>query len=466
MWIYDSNWELISDSYGSSRFDILPVSTGTYYIRVGGSEDSASAYSLNVSAENIQLTDIALGAAHNATLQSGVDQFYRVTVPSGGVRRFAAYTENRHGTGIRLYDAGWKQIASDTYTSNRNASVNMLPLSAGTYYIRISGYNASVAGDYSLTASADLIQFTDIAPGTAHNATLQSGVDQFYRVTVPSGGVRRLIASTGNRPGTQIVVYDAGWKQIDSDTYTPNRNASVNILPVSAGTYYIRVSGYNASVAGAYSLTASIDVIQFTDITLGTAQNATLQSGVDQFYRVTVPSGGLKQFTACTENRTGTQMWVYDTDWKQITSDTYTSSRNASVNILPVSAGTYYIRVGGSGNTAGAYSLTASTDIVQSTDIAPGTARNATLQSGVAQFYRVTVPAGNAKRLIAYTNRYGWETQICIYDSNGKLIAADNYSGHSTVNIPVSAGTYYIRVSDSDGYQDGAGPYSLYVSTQ
>jgi len=114
-------------------------------------------------------------------------------------------------------------------------------------------------------------------------------------------------------------------------------------------------------------------------------------------------------------------------------------------------AGTYLCRFG-------EWSLSG-TDVVipQATDIRPGVAHKATLESSYAsQWYRVTVTSG---KLRVFTEEDNYKT-LWIYDASGKPIAWEDESWWNTsiINTTVSAGTFYIEV------RGGRGNYTLNVS--
>lgn len=204
-------------------------------------------------------TNITLGIAYNATLQNGGEQIYRVNIPSGGVR-LTAYTQGSIDTQMWIYDADGKERAYDDDSgSGSNARASII-VSAGNCYIKIRGYG-NAAGDYSLTVSTEIVQATNITPGTAYSATLQSGGEHLYRVTVPSGRVR-LTAYTESGIDTQMWIYDDGWKELAYDDDSGSGNNARISINVSAGTYFISIKGYDRNDAGAYSLSVTTQNIQ------------------------------------------------------------------------------------------------------------------------------------------------------------------------------------------------------------
>jgi len=261
--IYNSAGEQIltkTTGWGTSSTVTEPLN-GTYYIGItGNSAPDQGAYSLNVSTEQVQFSDIASGTAHNATLPAGGSQFYRVTIPTG--HAFTVSLQNpKFSSVLTIYNAAWKQVFTRSGSSNTNLISNAIPLN-GTFYIGVRGNSNTAQGAYSLQISTEAVHVLDISPGTVYVATLPIGGSQFYRFTVPSGAVLRLTVYTESNYDTVMWLHDADWKQIyyDDDSGSDS-NASIS-HNVSAGTYYIRVSGYGSGAAGPYSLHVSAETAQ------------------------------------------------------------------------------------------------------------------------------------------------------------------------------------------------------------
>jgi hypothetical protein len=199
-------------------------------------------------------TTITPGTQLNANLVGGgrdAGQLYRVTANLGTL---TAYTSSDIDTYMRLYDSNMNEIASDDDSgSGSNARISRT-VSAGTSFIRVTGYSESVTGPYTLYVEFVETVVIDITPGTQYNATLAGdgrNVGQLYRVTVNAG---TLTAYTSSNIDTYMRLYDSNMNEIASDDDSGSGSNARISQTVSAGTFFIRVAGYSGSVEGPYTL--------------------------------------------------------------------------------------------------------------------------------------------------------------------------------------------------------------------
>ncbi len=147
---------------------------------------------------NIPSVELSPGMVHNAIIQPDYAHLYRVTIPAE--QRIIVSLEDTSSSyfykNMGIYTVDGESLFS---RSNYHGDIrsDVIPVfGAGTYYIRVGGQNAEANGNYSLSVTTDPLQLTDITPGTVYNAVLQSGAQQYYRVTIPRGNVRFTKPST------------------------------------------------------------------------------------------------------------------------------------------------------------------------------------------------------------------------------------------------------------------------------
>jgi hypothetical protein len=137
---------------------------------------------------------------------------------------------------------------------------------------------------------------------------------------------------------------------IPIDTAPDNFSSSYDENGKKAGTYTL-TSYFGRRWSFGTSVTAAP---QATNITLGSVYNAELQRNIAQWYRITLSSG---MFIAYTESEIDTEMWLYNAAGDQIAYDDDSGTDGNAKISRNVSAGTYYIKVGGYGSDSGPYSM-------------------------------------------------------------------------------------------------------------
>ena len=146
-----------------------PVSAGMYYYgacveSVSGESDTdnncSSAVSVAVSSGGSDdhgdtrsgATSLSLGSSLAGQLETGGDvDYFRVQVAGSGT--LTVYTSGSVDTKGELENSAGTTLASDDDGGSRNNFHIEHSVSAGTYYIKVAGYNSSTTGSYTIRAS-------------------------------------------------------------------------------------------------------------------------------------------------------------------------------------------------------------------------------------------------------------------------------------------------------------------------
>ena len=485
--LYDSSGMrvgMISNGDGaSSHFSFSrSIAAGTYYVRVTGHGGSVGAYELTVTFDSHgdtanMATSVASGVAVTGDITSGDTDYFKIDVPNGGG---GTLTATSTGTDVRgnLYDTDGSTALLEEphddifFPSNTNFwfshQVNCpttMAMDPCTYYIEVDTL-AFTPGEYTLTVTliADhggtQASATSVTNGLVITGEIDStGTDEdYFSIVVPRAGI--LTAATTGETNTVGAIYDSGGTQLaTNDDGGTGMNFDVS-SSVTAGTYYVRVTGSGSST-GEYSLTVIYDdhgdtQASATMVTSGMAVdgNIEIEDDEDWFSIVVTGPGTLR---AVTTGSTDTIGALYDNDGMELPiNNNGGTGTNFDLSYSITTAGTYYIEVGGF--SMGEYSLTVT--FTPATMVTSGTPVTGNLETNNDEDWFSIVVTGPGTLRAATTG--STDTVGTLYDSNGDELATANDGGTGT-NFDVSynvatAGTYYIKVSS---FRSDTGAYSL-----
>ena len=250
-WLYDQNYKLCADIDDINDVDLT---AGTYYLKVSGYYTYD--YALSITAEDLSYTEPNgsfesahdIGSVSSNTTVNGLkidyyydEDYYKFTIAEDKAIFISVDSNNFYGS-ITLFDEN-RNIADSITSVNTLSCYNA---SAGTYYVKVSDYNEC---DYDLTITAE-----DYSP-TEPNGSFESAHDlesitsnitvnglkidyycdeDYYKFTIAEGKAVSFSVDNDDFDGW-IELYDAQY-------YYVNEPAGY----LSAGTYYIKVSGYSA----------------------------------------------------------------------------------------------------------------------------------------------------------------------------------------------------------------------------
>lgn len=207
----------------------------------------------------------------SGNLEANTVDVYLVTVHQAG--RLTAQTT---GAGPDTYgyikdSEGATLAEDDDGGGGANFSVTA-QISAGDYQIWVKGYDPSVSGSYvirvdftaggrSTPPSGDdhgntRSTATSVAVPSSSSGTLTAGDVDYFTVTVSQPGT--LTVNTSGSTDTYGTLEDAsGGTLATNDDGGSGANFRLSSA-VSAGTYYVRVAGYDSATTGSYTLTLAI----------------------------------------------------------------------------------------------------------------------------------------------------------------------------------------------------------------
>ena len=191
---------------------------------------------------------ISLGGSVVSTLSEGEIEYFRIVADQS--MTLVAYTTGPTNTNGAILDGSRSVLVSDDDSGeSRNFSVST-PVSSGTYYVRVRGYS----GSYRLYVTGLLAPSLPDESGASNISlgstisTLSEGETEYFRIVVDQP--MTLVAyATGPRINGAILD-KFGSVLVDGRA---NHPGSVS-APVSPGTYYVRVNGYQSWYSGSYTL--------------------------------------------------------------------------------------------------------------------------------------------------------------------------------------------------------------------
>lgn len=226
----------------------------------GGGSACTNAYEPN----EIQSTAISLnsGIAVSAAIASSTDtDYYKISVSNSSDITFVLTGPSGVDYDIFIYSSGGIQIGSGTGSTASETTV-LTNLSAGTYAIKVIGYNGENSLEcYTIKATAVTLTncITAFEPnesvGTATpislNTTISSAIststdNDYFKVIVTSSGTYTFNLVGPSGADFDMLIYNS------SNVYIGVGNSyyateSVTLSGVDVGTYYIRINGYNGS---------------------------------------------------------------------------------------------------------------------------------------------------------------------------------------------------------------------------
>jgi hypothetical protein len=414
------------------------------------------------------------------TTQSVVTCNTPTGLSSSSVTASSATVSWSAASGAVSYDVDYKTNASGTWTNaatgTTSLSVNLSGLAASTLYDWRVRTNCS-----SSSSSYAQAQFTtQAAPGCgtafepnesiAAAATISAGVGNQAAITTSTDNDYFRIVTTGSANITftlagpsgvdfDMTVYNSGGTQIGSGT-SSSANETVSLTNQPAGTYYVRIYGYNgATSATCYTITATVTPItgcssSYDVSTNGTASGAAVipfntdikglisPSGDNDYYRFNITTGGTATITLTT--------LPADYDIRLYSSDGTTQlaiSQNGSTTSETISrtytAGAYYVRVYGynnANNATNCYTLRVATGTASKGD-------DLIVNNKISAFPNPV----NDNVTIRIDDLQG-KASIRLFNSDGKLVLQQTTNTNATAidMSRMAAGIYLVKVLNGE----------------
>ena len=378
---------------GGGNFKIVRLlGAGTYFVRVAGySSATTGNYSLTVSsAATSTATALTLGTAKAGAISPGGEvDYYRIALTESATIAFET-TGSTDTSGLLHDSSGAALEANDDSGAGDNFRIDRA-LEAGTYYIRVAGFNPTTTGNYSLIATANAAasntrgEATALTLGTATSGTISPAGDvDWWSFTLTSTSVVTIEDKGAIDTDGKLEDSAGATLATDDDSSASGTNGSFKIVRLlGAGTYYIRVSGFRPPVTGNYNLTVTAAATSTaTALTLGTASSGTINPGGDvDYYRFTLPSAS--DVVIETTGSIDTSGLLHDSSGAALEANDDSGAGDNFRIDRALGIGTYYIRVAGFNPlTTGSYSLSATVTATRNT--APTGTLNITANSATA----------------------------------------------------------------------------------
>ncbi len=339
---------------------------------------------------------LPLNGKNNGVINpSGDVDWYKVSTTSDG-RLDITLTDFSNADYVNIYfydNDGVTQLNSGTATTNNSVTISTDGLAAGTYYVKIQGYNSGDTATYSLSNTLTPAPVAnDMEPDSSRSTALtlalngrttghlsyyynnhRDSADE-YKVTTTSDGLLRLTLTdypTSNNDYVNYILYDNdGITQLNSGTASVGTASVLNTDGLAAGTYYIKIVPYNYNNGGyaSYSLAdtlipapvandlepnnskATADILTLNSIVTGHIgyYYKNLRDSSD-WYRLTTNTDGMIRLTITTEPSTLNayiNYTLYDNNGTTVlSSNTIGSNTTNSYTIDGLAKGTYYVRM-------------------------------------------------------------------------------------------------------------------------
>jgi hypothetical protein len=457
--------------YRPFRFDnnekvtVENPTAGTWYIMIRG----YSAYT------GITLLASYSGAS-GTTLEDGVpvtnlsgaadsEKVYRIDLPagqtsleikmSGGTGDADLYVKLKAPPTTTDYDYRSLQAGNDE-------SVTINAPTAGTWFVMIRGYS-NYAGVTLKASWGTVTTLQNGVPVKGLAGTL--GSEKFFKIVVPNGTTQLEVWMSGGTGNADMYIKQGSKPTTTNYDHRPSddeRDNEEGLLMTGTdfgGTWYILVKAAKAyegvSLLAKYSSSGPPAVVTLSNGVPVSGISGT--AGAEKFYKIEVPAGQQKLEIRMSVGTGEADLYVRK-DFKPTTSEydyrPYLNGKDEAVAIENPSSGTWYIMIRGYEAFSGITLLAT----YGGTTPEPVT----TLQNGVAvtgikgaadaeKFYKISVPAGQAKLEIAMSGSTG---DVDLYVRKGSKPTTNDwdyrpYLNHSNETVTIdnpAAATYYIML--------------------
>jgi small nuclear ribonucleoprotein (snRNP)-like protein/putative NADH-flavin reductase len=412
--IGNATWRLVdpfsnivfSTSLNSDVNTLTLAQAGTYTLMLEGRRDAGSgsaAYAFNVQPVADGNSTLTIGATVSGTIdETGERDHYNFTLAAATRLAFDSFTNNSNINWSLVGPAGLF-VDQRLFTSSDSFDGNpLLNLPAGNYTLTVDGVG-DATGPYQFRL-LDLASATAITPGTAISGTLDPATEtDLYSFTAAAGDQFSF--------DEQTAINNANWRLVDpfnNILFSQSFNSDVNTLTLAqAGTYTIMLEGRRDAGAGSAAYMFNVQPIGNTPqlpftgtaLTLGSTVSDNISAaGEEDDYIFTLAGATRLYFDSLTNN--GSIQWsLVGPAGTAVSNRSFPSSDANDIGnpVISVPAGSYQLRVFGSGAATGAYSFRLSNlDTAGAANaITPGTPFSGQLNPGnETDFFSFTATAG------------------------------------------------------------------------
>lgn len=385
-------------------------------------------------------------------------------------------------SGANSYAADYKLSSASTWTSAATAttgtSLNLSGLTAASVYdwrVRSncsSGNSTYTSAQFTTQAAGgcgtafepneSIAAAALISAGVANSAAITTSTDNDYFRIVTTGASNNVFTLAGpSGVDYDLTVYNSAGTSIGTGT-SGSANETVTLNNQAAGTYYIRVFGYNgANSATCYTIRATVTPVAqgcqstYDVSTNGSASGAATipfntdvkglisPSGDNDYYKFVVTTGGTATVTLTTLPA-DYELAVYSSNGTTQLASSTNGSTNSETITRTYTAGTYYARVWGynnANNASNCYTLR----------VQPGTASKNEFASNAAAILKMSPnPTSNILNVSLLGAEVSRQSVLQVMDVNGKIVLEQQLK-RNTQAIDVSklaAGNYVVKISN------------------
>ena len=304
--------------------------------------------------------------------------------------------------------------------------------------------------------------------GVPVSGTLYFGSEIWYSVRAMESGLIT-IETTGDTD-TYLEAYDEWGNLItENDDGGEGFNARIEIFAAAGRTYLFKLRGFGGYSTGPYRIWASSAPLPISrELRFDQMQQDYIYPGERNWYSVRTSSAGYI-VTETIGGEVDTYMYLYDSNYNLLMqNDDGGSGLNARIEFLADPNQTYFFVVRAfNSHISGSYSIFSSYEpIPPDTDRNTDRSRAVTVRLGEAmpvffrevnesRWYRYEAPRDGT--VFVVQTRGSLDTTLLLYDSLGRLIQEDSYSGdypNGLIYERLNAGTYFIEVRT---FTNGAG---------
>ena len=381
-------------------------------------------------------TALAVGSSRSGQIEPGGDvDYFRVEVSASG--DLTVHTTGSLDTRGQLEDSAGGVLARDDDGGDGYNFRLAHAVSAGTYYIKVEGYDATTTGSYTIHASgpgggdggpvnipdANLRAVIAEALGKAPNEPITP--DEMATLTVLGGWDQGIRDLTGLEFATNLETLDLG-ENLETGI---NSNDISNLSPLSGLTNLLWISLSQNSISDISPLASlnNLRILYLNDNSISDISPLVANTGLGS----------------------GDEVYLYDNPL---------SSTSLNTHIPALESRGVTVHYGGSGDGDDHGDSPSS-----ATPLAVGSSQSGQLEpGGDVDYFRVEVSASGD--LTVHTTG-SLDTRGQLEDSAGGVLARDDDGGDGynfRIAHTVSAGTYYIKV---EGYNATAtGSYTIHAS--
>ncbi len=295
---------------------------------------------------------ISSGVTNSAAISSSTDiDYYKITTTATSNNVYNLVGPSGVDFDLYVYNSAGTQIGSGT-GSTATETVTLNSQAAGTYYIKVIGYNgANSATCYTIKATATTVTSCQSSYDVSTNGTTagaatipfntnitglispSADIDN-YKFVITTAGTITLTLSTLpadfdlkllNSAGTQVGISQNGSTTSETISYT-----------AAAGTYYAQVYGYNGANSSTTCYTLKVQ--------LGTA---TKMDEVPSFAKLKVypnPVSNILNISVLGEVATGSNITIIDSRGVKMMQEKMTKTTQA-LDVSRLASGVYQVRI-------------------------------------------------------------------------------------------------------------------------